>query len=93
VRVQLQAAVRQVERMRGEGGARDVNDAETRRVDGLREKWLLASQQVLEALLNAVRRSSGGCGGISMLELMRGLGVDYDMVRYDEHKEEFVSTE
>ena len=72
-----------------------MDEAETARLEQLSEKWLRASQRVLEALLQAARRSAGddadGSGGMTMPQLIRALGVDSETVRYDEHREEFVN--
>ena len=82
----LADARRAIERIHADR-AKPVDERETLRVEQLRMKWLHACQSVLEDLLRTVQRGAGE--GVSMLQLLRGLGVDSDMVQYDAAREEF----
>jgi hypothetical protein len=88
VESELRDTQKAIERLSHERG-KDVDESETHRLEVLREKWLRASQLALTDLLECVQRSRGE--EVSMAAMMRGLGVDSDMVHFDVQRGEFIA--
>ena len=84
---ELRDACKTIERLQAER-AKEVEASETQRVEQLQRKWLQATQLVLHDLLSSLRTARGE--QLSMLAMMRGLGVDSDMVQWDAATEDFM---
>ena len=58
-------------------------------LDELIDKWVLASQEMINSLLHKLQQQPNSSERLSLGNLLNQLGIDYDTIHYDRDEEEF----